>query len=677
MTETGQPERIKPESPDQRQELLQRLKAAAPEAFAEGKLDLDTLKTLLGDAVETGAERFTFTWAGKREAIAMLQAPTRATLIPDTAASVDFDAAQHVFIEGENLEVLKVLYRSYHGRVKLIYIDPPYNTGEDFVYPDNFNDPLDHYMRLTGQKTGEGDYASTKTDKAGRFHSSWLSMMYPRLSLARQLLKENGLILVSIDDHEAVNLRRLMDEVFGEENFIGQMIWEKGRKNDAKLLSAGHEYILVFAKSLVTLKAEKTVWREEKPGAKEIWEEYLRLRPIHGDDDKQIEADLQKWFSDLPRNHPSRKWARYRRVDKFGPWRDDNISWPGGDGPKYDVIHPITKQPCAVPERGWVFSKPETMELRIKQGIVEFRADHTESPIRKSHIKPISYDFDEDEPEEFDEDEVDGDSPEEELATQVRGTYFYKQSQVSVKYLRKLMGAKVFDNPKDHEELARLFKYVCGTEEKPLVLDFFAGSASSAEAVIRLAANGNPGMRFVTVQMAQACDPKDKTGKAALKAGYKTIADIARDRVRRVLKLDDFNGKQGFRAFSIAPSHITPWKGVDEKTPEGLAKQLEVFQDTLVQGWKPEGVVWEAAIREGYSLTAKLAPFTGDKGGNFWRVTDTEKNQSFTISLDETLTLEAVRALDLKKEDLFICRATALTDTLAANLALQCRLKVL
>ena len=650
---------------------------AAPEAFAEGKLDFDTLKTLLGEAVETGPERFTFNWAGKRDAMAMLQAPTRATLIPDKNASVNFDTALHVFIEGENLEVLKVLYRSYHGRVKLIYIDPPYNTGEDFVYPDNFNDPLDHYMRITGQKTDDGDYESTKTDKSGRFHSSWLSMMYPRLSLARQLLKENGLILVSIDDHEAVNLRRLMDEVYGEENFIGQMIWEKGRKNDAKLLSAGHEYILIYAKSIATLKAEKTVWREEKPGAKEIWQEYLKLRGIHGEDDQKIEVDLSSWYSALPKGHSSKKWSRYKRIDRNGPWRDDNISWPGSGGPRYDVIHPKTGKPCVVPEAGWRFSDPETMERKIKLGIVTFRDDHTEPPFRKTHLRPPAEILanGEEEEEEFGEDEAE--SEDGELATMVRGTYFYKQSQVTVKHLRKLMGAKVFDNPKDHDELARLFKYVCGNEDKPLVLDFFAGSASSAEAVIRLAANGNPDMRFVTVQMAQACDPKDKTGKLALKAGYKTIADIARDRVRRVLQLDDFKGKQGFRAFTIAPSHIKSWKGVDDKTPEGLAKQLEAFQDTLVQGWKPEGVVWEAAIREGYSLTAKLEKIEGHNLGNFWRVTDQEKQQTMLVCLDDKLTLDAMKSFDLTKRDLFICRATALDDTLAANLALQCRLKVL
>jgi adenine-specific DNA-methyltransferase len=173
-------------TPDQRQELLARLHELTPEAFAEGKLDTDKLKVLVGDAVETGPERYSFTWSGKRDALLMLQAPTSASLIPDRSNSVNFDEAQNIFIEGENLEVLKVLYRSYFGRVKLIYADPPYNSGNDFIYPDDFSDPLDHYLRITGQKGGNGDYLTSQLERAGRVHSSWLSMMYPRLSLARQ-----------------------------------------------------------------------------------------------------------------------------------------------------------------------------------------------------------------------------------------------------------------------------------------------------------------------------------------------------------------------------------------------------------------------------------------------------------------------------------------------------------
>lgn len=419
-------DRIDSTSPDQREELLARLKGVAPEAFTDGAINLDRLAELVGLPVDNGPERYGLTWPGKRAAISMLQAPSAATLAPDVGESVNFDEAQHVFIEGENLEVLKLLYKSYFGRVKLIYIDPPYNTGNDFIYHDDFADPLSAYLIQTGQMTESGDMTTSAPEKAGRFHSNWLSMMYPRLSMARQMLKEDGVILISINDAEAANLRLLCDDVFGAENFIAQMVWEKGRKNDAKLLSVGHEYVFVYARSLLALKEAKTVWREEKPGAREIWDEYVRLRAAHGDGelaDKVIEQELTAWFSELPKSHPSKKWSRYKRVDANGPWRDDNISWPGSGGPRYDVLHPETKQPCVVPEAGWRFATIEAMQQRIDAGIVVFREDHTEPPFRKTHLRPLSVEL----PDEAD-DEEDEESGEEELASMVRGTYFYKQS---------------------------------------------------------------------------------------------------------------------------------------------------------------------------------------------------------------------------------------------------------
>ena len=663
-------ERVAAETPDGKAELIARLRDAVPEAFADGKLDLERLAALAGDAVETAPERYGLTWPGKREAIAMLQAPSRATLVPDRDESVAFDTARHLFIEGENLETLKLLYRSYFGRVKLIYIDPPYNTGNDFIYPDDFADPLGRYLRETGQATEDGDLLTSKPEVNGRKHSRWLSMMYPRLAMARQMLKDEGVILISINDAEVSNLRRLCDEVFGEENFIAQMVWEKGRKNDAKLLSVGHEYILAYARSVAALKEARTVWREEKPGAREIWDEYVRLRAGHGDDDKLVELHLQRWFADLPKPHPSKKWSRYKRVDANGPWRDDNISWPGGDGPRYDVPHPVTGQPCVVPERGWIYAHPGTMQLRIKQGIVEFRADHTEPPFRKSHLRPIAYEFDDDGSDELDERE----EGEDELATQVRGTYFYKQAQVSVKYLRALMDAKVFDNPKDHEELTRLFRYVANGDPEPIVLDFFAGSAASAEAVLHMTA-AVPGARFVVVQLPQAVNAKEKTGKAALAKGWRDIATLARERIRRALALDAFAGVQGFRAFRLAPSSLRRWSGTPERTAEAYLDQLDAFADTLEPGWKPEDVVWEVALREGLGLAAAVERLVGD--GATFRVSDAERGRAFTICLDDDVPADAARALRLGRDDLFICRATALDDTLAANLALQCRLKVL
>lgn len=669
-------DRIEAASPSQRDELVARLRQTVPEAFVDGAINLDRLAELVGLPVDSGPERYGLTWPGKRAAIAMLQAPSASTLAPDRDESVSFDTAQHVFIEGENLEVLKLLYKSYFGRVKLIYIDPPYNTGNDFIYHDNFADPLSAYLRQTGQMTEAGDMTTSAPEKAGRFHSNWLSMMYPRLSMARQMLKEEGVILISINDAEAANLKLLCDDVFGAENFIAQMVWEKGRKNDAKLLSVGHEYVFVYARSLLALKDAKTVWREEKPGAREIWNEYVRLRAAHGDGqqaDKAIEQELQAWFSALAKSHPSKKWSRYKRVDANGPWRDRDISWPGGDGPDYDVIHPDTKLPCKVPERGWIYSKPEEMQRQIDLGLVEFREDHTEPPLRKFHIKPVSYELLDDNDADFD-DEEDGSEGDDELATQVRGTRFYKQSQVSVKYLRKLMGAKVFDNPKDHDELAKLFRYMATNDGQPIIMDFFAGSGSSGEAVIRLAATGMAGARYVGVQLPEAVNSKERTGKAALANGWETITQLTRERLRRVLMLPDMaESSQGFRAFRLGASNIRRWTGVKDNTAAGYIQQMDAFADTLVSGWQLEDVIWEVALREGFPLTASVTMIDGA----FWRVADEDSNRSFTISLDEHIDLEAVKPLGLKKDDLFVCRDTALNDTVAANLALQCRLKVL
>lgn len=671
-------EHIDSTSPDQRDELIARLRGVAPEAFVDGAISLDRLAELVGLPVDNGPERYGLTWPGKRAAIAMLQAPSAATLAPDHAESVQFDTAAHAFIEGENLEVLKLLYKSYFGRVKLIYIDPPYNTQNDFIYHDDFADPLSAYLRQTGQMTESGDMTTSAPEKAGRFHSNWLSMMYPRLSMARQMLKEEGIILVSINDAEAANLRLLCDDVFGAENFIAQMVWEKGRKNDAKLLSTGHEYVFVYARSLLALKEAKTVWREEKPGAREIWDEYVRLRAVHGDGaqaDKLIEQDLTVWFGDLPKSHPSKKWSRYKRVDANGPWRDRDISWPGGDGPRYDVPHPETKLPCKVPEAGWRYSDPKEMQRQIDLGLVEFRADHTEPPFRKAHIRPVAAELSIDDDSE---EQTDDEAESEELATQVRGTYFYKQSQVSVKYLRDLMGAKVFDNPKDHEELAKLFRYVASSDDQPIIMDFFAGSGSSGEAVIRLAANGMAGAHYIGVQLPEAVNAKERTGKAALAKGWETITQVTRERLRRVLALPDIAASdQGFRAFRLGASNTRRWTGVEDKTPEGYIKQMEAFADTLIPGWKAEDVIWEVALREGYPLTASIAAIGEASPPKFWRVSDTDSGRAFTICLADHIDLEAVKPLGLAPNDLFVCRDTALDDTVAANLALQCRLKVL
>ncbi len=677
------------ETPNLAAERRIQLEQLFPEAFSEGKVDFDKLRAALGDLADDRRERYSFTWAGKQDAILSLQTPSRATLKPARDESIDFDTTQNVFIEGENLEVLKLLYKSYFGRVKLIYIDPPYNTGNDFIYPDNYADPLDTYLRLTGQKDGNGNLLTSNPETNGRYHSVWLTMMYPRLFIARQCLREDGIIMVSIDDHEIHNLRAILNEVFGEENFIAQLVWEKGRKNDARLFSVGHEYILIYAHSLAALKALGTIWREPKPGAREIWEKYAALREKYGDDNVAIEKALQDWYKQLTSKHPSKALSRYKHVDKYGPWRDRDISWPGGGGPRYDVIHPITGKPCKVPERGWGFATSEAMQRQIELGLVEFRDNESEPPFRKAHLYPIPNELLEDDEATFDEDEQEAT----EVGLQVMPSVLYKQSQVAVKYLRTLMGAKVFDNPKDHEVLARLIRYC--TNDNDLVMDFFAGSCATAEAVLQLNHDEFSNRRFVMVQLPEPTLKKKKDGTyemtAAYQAGYSTIAEIGKERIRRVIdrmKADstsklDLSGRAapedlGFKVFNLTESNYKHWPDLAPDTdPEEYSRQMALFADPLKDDWLPEDVIYEVAIKEGFSFTCRVEQVQEVTGATVYQVIDDDRGQFFTICLDKTLTLDSLKPLGLQRDNLFICRSIALDDTASANLALQCRLKTI
>jgi adenine-specific DNA-methyltransferase len=710
------PEPLPSASPELTERLIAQLREAAPQVFVEGKIDFAKLQTALGAQVAEGKERYGLNWAGKGEAFRNVQSLSGGTLAPQLEESVNWDSTGNLIIEGDNLEVLKLLQRPYHGAVKMIYIDPPYNTGNEFIYPDNFHEGLADYLRYSGQVSEEGFAQSSNKETNGRYHSNWLNMMYPRLFLARNLLREDGVIFVSIDDHEVHNLRHLMDEVFGEENFVACLIWEKGRKNDAKLFSVGHEYMLVYVRSIESLKAKRVVWREEKPGARDIWDEYLRLRTIHSTDDRAIEKDLSAWYAALPASNPAKKWSRYKRVDQFGPWRDRDISWPGGDGPRYDVIHPKSKKPCRVPERGWIYSSPLEMKRQIALGLVEFRDDHTEPPFRKAHIRPIDIEI---ESETNDDSEVDG-----EFANQVRGSYFYKQSQVSVRNLRALLGEKIFDNPKDHDEIARLIDYSCSSDPDALILDFFAGSGTTAQAVLELNAKDGGNRKFILVQLPEKTEnPK-----------FPTIADITRERVRRVIaKLEaeettkvartheatrqagllppqagelggggvgaqnagvsggsalppqpssagegsDSVGRAhdlGFRAFKLAASNFRAWNAAGATTGEGLAEQLALHADHLDASAGELSVVFELMLRAGLPPSSPMKVIT--------LVVGKAARKAFAVNGDEVLicveaavSLDLMRALFDEKPKKLVCldRAFAGDDAAKTNAVLQAK----
>jgi adenine-specific DNA-methyltransferase len=410
-------------------------------------------------------------------------------LVPNPAASLTDKISLHdnLIIHGDNLLALKALLPTYAGKVKCIYIDPPYNTGnEGWIYNDNVNSPMMQEWLKANQPIDKEDLAR---------HDKWLCMMMPRLKLLRELLRDDGVIFISIDDNEAHHLRMLMDEIFGEENFIAQLVWEKGRKNDAKLFSVGHEYMLIYASSREVLRLLNTVWREPKPGAKETWEKYCELREQYGKDDIALEKYLQNWYKELPKSHPSKSLSRYKHIDQWGPWRDRDISWPGGGGPRYDILHPKTQKPCRVPERGWGFSE-EALQRKIELGLVQFREDHTEPPFLKAHLRPVTEELKEDEDALLSEEDEENIS----IGMQVMPSVIYKQSQVAVRYLRKLMGKKGIDTtPKDFEVLLRLFLYCTSSDD--IILDSFAGSGSTAQAVLTANHNDNGNRQFILIEM--------------------------------------------------------------------------------------------------------------------------------------------------------------------------------
>ncbi|WP_431956420.1 site-specific DNA-methyltransferase [Citrobacter freundii] len=537
-------EKLKMHSPNLTQDNIAHIRDLFPGCVTEAKsedgsvklvVDFDQLRQELAESVVEGPqERYHLNWPGKREALLAANAPIAKTLRPCREESVDFDDTKNLFIEGDNLDALKLLQENYLGRVKVIYIDPPYNTGSDLVYRDDFATNSDEYLKSSNQVSTDGGKLVVNTERNGRFHSDWLSFMYPRLKIARTLLKEDGVIMISIDDSEVSNLKSICSEIFGESNFVASLIWEKGRKNDAKLVSVGHEYILLYCKNKELLKQRKTKWREAKPGAREIHDEYLRLRKIYGKDNQKVEAALREFYDSLPKTHPSKKHSRYNKVDEKGVWRDDNMSWPGGDGPRYEVLHPVTGLACAIPDGGWRYSTTEKMQEMINQGKVVFREDHSEPPIRKTYLIETDIESAE-EDEDIDSDDLSETDDSEDLPIQVAGSYFYRSALQASSELTKMFGSKIFSNPKDREVLARWINYV-GTEEGDVVLDFFAGSGTTGHAVMQIAATEKKNLRFILVQLPEAINPKAKGAKSAIKTLTKLgktahISEITKERL--------------------------------------------------------------------------------------------------------------------------------------------------
>ena len=614
----AKPEKVEQLTPSVLEERLENLKKMFPEFFTEGKLDVPKLQELLAEDVEDGAERYRFTWAGKRDAIQLLQTPTRATLTPCREESVDFDTTENLFIEGDNLEVLKLLYKPYFGAVKAIYIDPPYNTGGDFVYSDNYKDPLSTYLQLTGQKDEEGNLLTTSTETSGRYHSNWLSMMYPRLFLARQLLKDDGIIFVSIDYHEVYNLRMLMNEIFGEENMLQQIVWQRhaGGGNDSKHFAIDHEYILAYAKNKESID---------------------KLRLSLNDEQRAEYTGVDEWFSTLG-PYKVKSFLRMRPTD---PRR----------GLQYEIELPDQTKIF----NEWKWEEPNFLKAK-KENKMHFRQDSN----GKWHVEYKQY-----------------------LNTSKRVprsllTKVERNSKGKVQ-LRQILGEnEVLNNPKPVGLIKHLLAF--STDTDSLVVDFFAGSCTTAQAVLELNREDEGNRRFIMVQLPEPTPE----GSIAKNAGYDTIADIGKERVRRVLANMQEDDKcvesedLGVQVFQLTQSNYRLWNGVEEDIPESYADQIRLLSDNpLVEGWTPENVIYEVALKEGYQLESSIEQIKEVAQNTIFRVSSADKKQSFFICLDTELFQDDIDKLGLTNDDLFVCLDQALDDTQAANLALQCRLKTI
>ena len=554
--------KLRMESPDLTAQNIEKLAALFPNCITEAPdgrggiqraVNFELLKQMLSPNVIDGDEAYEFTWVGKKASIVEANKPIRKTLRPCPEEIKNWDTTENLYIEGDNLEVLKLLQESYLGKVKMIYIDPPYNTGNDFLYRDDFAMSSDEYSEESGATDDAGNRMFKNTDTNGRFHSDWCSMIYSRLLLSRNLLTSDGVIFISIDENEVNTLKAICDEVFGASNFVAELIWSAGRKNDSKYISVSHEYILCYFKDALWVKEHKILWREKKQGLSEIYAEYERLKKLNGDDCAAIEKRLKAWYKALPDGHPAKDHSHYCRVDKNGIFFADNISWPGGGGPKYQVLHPVTQKPVKIPSRGWLTNEA-TMKEWIAQGRVEFGKDENGVPTLKSYLKDREY--------------------------SVPYSVFYKDGRAASKRLATLMGDKVFENPKDEEIIQRIIQF-CGTDDGDIVLDFFSGSATTAHAMFLADAEQNKHRKFILVQLPEKIDPQKEASEKARKVAQNAvnlldsigaahnICEIGKERIRRagdkiksespmttqdldigfrILKLDDTNMKDVYYA---------------------------------------------------------------------------------------------------------------------------------
>ncbi len=534
-------------------ENIKQMKALFPEAVTEGKIDFEVLKALLGEEVEKRQTYYKFTWNGKEEARAYARVPSMGTLRPCVEESSGKDGTPgkfdsgNLYIEGDNLEVLKLLQGSYHKRVKMIYIDPPYNTGKDFVYPDDYRNPIGEYKALTGQTDDEGKSTHANSETSGRYHTDWLNMMYPRLILARNLLTDDGVIFISIDDSEQDNLKKLCNEVFGEENFIDNIIWKKryGGGAKEKYLVSLHEYALMYCKSI---------------------------------------DNISELF--IPLSQESAETYYSKRDEKYsvrGGYRTHPLEAGKAMDARPNLIYPIAAPDgtMIMPKRQWLWGKERAYEA-LKNNELEIQKGNAGEWIvsSKQYLK-----------------DDDGNIRPGKMFSMIDDIY----TQHGTNEMISILGnAKIFSYPKPSALIKKLLQL---GSDSDIVLDFFSGSASTAHAVMQLNAEDGGNRKFIMVQLPEKCEE----GTEAAKAGYKNICEIGKERIRRAAKkIKDenplFAGDMGFKVFKLDTSNIVPWNpNADE-----LRENLLAVVDNVLANRTTQDLLYEVLLKCNLPLTLSI-----------------------------------------------------------------------
>ncbi len=659
-------DKLKMHTPNKADENFQKLAALFPNAVTETidettgevvrAIDKDVLMQEISTTVVEGKdERYQFTWPDKKKSILLANSPISKTLRPCREDSVDFDNTENLYIEGDNLDVLKLLQETYLGKIKMIYIDPPYNTGNDFVYNDDFAESTEEYLANSGQFDEEGNRLVQNTESNGRFHTDWLNMIYPRLRLAKDLLTDDGVIFISIDENEVNTLKSVCDEIFGHRNFIAELIWAAGRKNDSKHISVSHEYILCYFRNMEYIKENKITWREKKKGLSDIFSKYESLLTGNNDDYEEIAKELRLWYRTLPEGHPSKEHSHYNHVDQNGIFFPSDISWPGGGGPKYDIIHPITGKPVKIPSRGWITNE-KTMKTWIEEGKVYFDKDENSVPKIKSYLHEHQFG--------------------------VPYSVFYQDGRASSKRLASLMGDKVFENPKDEYIISQLIQF-CSTSNGDIILDFFSGSATTAHALFLANVEQVLNRRFILVQLPEEISEKNSSSEKSKKVARNAISlldsldrphnicEIGKERIRRSAKQvkewinydyypkdEDFD--TGFRVLKLDSTNM---KDVYYTPSEFMPSLLDSLEDNIKEDRTPEDLLFQIMLDLGILLSSKIEESVID-GKKVFNVEDNYLIACF----DENVTDETITAIAKQKPYYFVMRDSSMAnDSVATN----------